>query len=196
MNKIELRNYCREKIKETPLDCFHDWGKEMFKIVSVTPEWKNSSTIFLFVSTPDEVDTMPFLLAALGDRKTVCVPKITGCGKMDAVQIENISQLEKGRFGIFEPTADCVKVKKKKIDLIILPCFAADSTGKRLGKGGGYYDRYCEDIKCKKITLCPEMLLFDDGIIPTEKWDIRTDYIASEKRLIKAVTGNGDKKEI
>ena len=105
---------------------------------------------------------------------------------MDAVEINDLSELKSGKFGISEPIEGCPSVKKDKIDLVLLPCLAADEQGNRLGKGGGFYDRFCEKISCKKIILCPELLLMKSETIPTEAHDITADAVATETRIIKA----------
>ena len=105
---------------------------------------------------------------------------------MEAVEIKNQAQLSSGKFGIYEPDDTCLPVPKNEIDLMLLPCLAADENGRRLGRGGGYYDRFCEDYTGDKIIVCPEILLLKDGEIPTKKWDITADGVVTEKRFISA----------
>ncbi|HAS38408.1 MAG TPA: 5-formyltetrahydrofolate cyclo-ligase [Ruminococcaceae bacterium] len=187
MDKTELRNFCRRKIKNTSPKDFTEWGKMIFDLIVETDEWKTAETVFAFVSLPDEIDTRYLIESALKSKR-LCVPKITGNGTMEAVEIKNSDDLETGRFGIPEPKDYCPTVPKKDIDLIIMPCFAADGDGHRLGKGGGFYDRFCENLGCPKIVACPEMLLFEKGEIPTEKWDVGADYVATENQIIEVKT--------
>ena len=105
---------------------------------------------------------------------------------MEAVEIKNQAQLSSGKFGIYEPDDTSLSVEKNEIDLVLLPCLAADENGRRLGRGGGYYDRFCEDCGGVKLVLCPEMLLLGEGEIPTEKWDIIADGVVTEKRFVPA----------
>lgn len=185
MNKIELRKKCREIIGSTPPEKFIDWGEKISAVVLASDEWKNAETVFIFVSTKNEPDTKLLLINALKEGKRLCVPRITGDGTMDAVEIKNFSALENGKFGILEPNEDCKAVEKSEIDLILLPCFAADESGNRLGKGGGFYDRFCEETDCKKIIICPEIFLMKSGKIPTEAHDVAAENVATEKRFIR-----------
>lgn len=185
MDKTELRRNCRRRLANTPPENFKVWGERVFNLIAKTDEWKNSRTVFCFMSLPDEIDTYPLIEAAL-QSKCLCVPKITENGMMNAVQIRTLSDLERGKFGILEPKSHCRIVAKKDIDLIIMPCLAADTDGHRLGKGGGYYDRFCETLECKKIAVCPEMLLSEDGNVPTEKWDVSADFVVTENRITGA----------
>ena len=53
------------------------------------------------------------------------------------------------RFGIAEP-----KHSQRVIpDIIIMPLLGFDSYGTRLGYGGGYYDRYCQDIAPNALRI-------------------------------------------
>lgn len=184
--KEAIRAICRERIKNLSLQSFEKWGAEMGSLVCASEEWKNAGTVFVYASLPTEADTMPLLKNAFDSGKRVCVPKIVGRGVMNAVEIKSLSELKKGTFGIFEPDDDCPVAKADEIDLVILPCFAAGEDGTRLGKGGGYYDRFCARGKATRFALCPEAFIFGDGVIPTEEWDIKADFVVTEKRIIKA----------
>ena len=186
MEKKDLRSACLEKIKNTPSENFRKWGAEVCDIVTKTEQWKNAETVFIFVSLPTETDTSELIKNALNTGKRLCVPKIVGNGIMEAVEIKNQAQLRSGKFGIYEPDDTSLSVEKNEIDLMLLPCLAADENGRRLGRGGGYYDRFCEDYTGDKLIVCPEILLLKDGEIPTEKWDITADGVVTEKRFISA----------
>ena len=186
MDKKELRSACLEKIKITPPEKFREWGEEICDIVTKTEQWKNAETVFIFVSMQTETDTSELIQNALNTGKRLCVPKIIEDGIMEAVEIKNQAQLRSGKFGIYEPDDTSPSVAKNEIDLVLLPCLAADENGRRLGRGGGYYDRFCEDYTGDKIIVCPEMLLFKNGEIPTEKWDITADGVVTEKRFLSA----------
>lgn len=188
MNKEMLRKKCKEKISHISPKTFEKWGEEIFSSVTQTEEWEKARTVFIFVSFKSEADTTPLLLGALRSGKRLCVPKITGKRTMVAVEIKSLSDLKSGKFGIFEPIDGCRTVEKSEIDLAILPCLAADEKGHRLGRGGGFYDRFCENLSCAKIAICPEMLLTENGEIPIEGHDVSVDKIATEKRIIEPST--------
>ena len=43
-----------------------------------------------------------------------------------------------------EPVPEARLIRPEEIDLAVIPCLSCDGKGRRLGKGGGYYDRYLE----------------------------------------------------
>ena len=70
-----------------------------------------------------------------------------------------------------------------EIDLVIVPGVAfARQTLLRLGRGGGYYDRYLSSCPALRIALALESQLLDD-ILPAEAHDLAMDMLVSEKRI-------------
>jgi len=51
-------------------------------------------------------------------------------------------QLVKSSFGVYEPLPDAIAVSPQKGDVVLVPALAIDLRGRRLGFGGGYYDRW------------------------------------------------------
>ena len=64
--------------------------------------WKRASGVLLTVSTPQELDTMPLLQAALGQGKPLFLPKCSG-KKMSFYLLLELSDLRRGAFGLWEP---------------------------------------------------------------------------------------------
>jgi len=69
------------------------------------------------------------------------------------------------------------------IDAALVPMVGFDRTGRRLGYGAGYYDRFFEaNPHIPRIGMayaCQEAEL-----IPTEPFDARMDYIVTEDEVI------------
>ena len=182
--KSEIRKKYRKRIKEIPAEYFKKSGRAICGSVIKTNAWITARTVFVYASLPTEADTTELLTEAIRSGKRLCVPKITAAGKMDAVEIESLSQLKPGKFGIPEPIEECKAVTAQEIDLIVMPCLAAGEDGTRLGKGGGFYDRFCENYSGKKMVLCPEAVLCKSGELPFDFWDINADAVVSENRII------------
>lgn len=87
-----------------------------------------------------------------------------------------------GIFGFAEALGDPANLNEA--DLILVPALSATTSGERLGKGKGYYDR-----ALKKVTSIKVAVVFDEEVLsflPTDAHDEKVDYIATEKRLIRA----------
>ena len=90
---------------------------------------------------------------------------------MDWVEIPDLALLGPGAFGILEPPADLPAADPAAFarPLALIPCLAAGRDGVRLGRGGGYYDRFLAHYKGAKLLLCPEAVLTDT--LPCDDWD-------------------------
>ena len=147
-------------------------------------QYRAAHTLFCFVGTAHEPDTLPLIRQALADGKRVAVPLCTGPGKMQARQITTPADLTgTGAFGILEPLPDCPVIAKSHIDFALVPCLACDATGRRLGHGGGYYDRYLAGAAFGWAVICPEVFLLPD--IPAGQHDLKATYIVTEKRVLQ-----------
>jgi len=145
------------------------------------PEYQAADTVFCFVSTAGEIDTHGILAAALADGKTLCVPLCVGKGVMELRQITDLSQLQPGSYGILEPAADAPAISTDDVDFAILPCTTCSHGGARLGKGGGYYDRFLSHYRGGTVLLCREKLIRDE--IPVEPHDYPVPWVLTERGL-------------
>ena len=74
-------------------------------------------------------------------------------------------------MNILEPAAHTPTITPEEIDLLIVPGVAFTADGRRMGYGGGYYDRFIPQCtKARILALAFEEQIVDD--IPTESHDI------------------------
>lgn len=145
------------------------------------PEYRAAKTVFCFVGTSREPHTLPFLERALAQGKRVCVPLCLRPGEMEARQIERISDLAPGRYGILEPPLFAPRICAEEIDFAAIPCLACTRSGDRLGKGGGFYDRFLAEYSHARVLLCLDKLIMDE--IPMEAHDRVVAPVLSERGL-------------
>lgn len=93
-----------------------------------------AKTILLYYPVNNEVDVLP-LFKRYKD-KTLLLP-VSHRKEMTASPFEGNEKMHRGKFRIPEPTTPTFT---GDIDLIIVPAVAYDKQGRRLGRGGGYYD--------------------------------------------------------
>lgn len=177
--KQSLRKQIRAQMQLMPDDYFHQAGQEICRRVAESEAYRQAKVIFCFVSHGKEPNTYPLLEQALADGKTLCVPLCKAEGEMDAKMIHSLNELQPGTYGIPEPGENAETLLPSQIDLAIIPCLAATKSGKRLGKGGGYYDRFLANFTGKALLLCPKKLIQCD--IPTEAHDIPLPWVITEK---------------
>ncbi len=118
-------------------------------------EYQQARAIMLYLPTPQEVDTAEIALHAWQHGKTVLAPKVNRQQRhMLAMEIHSFDDgLVTGSFGLREPHDNATVWPSEEIDLIIVPALAYDVTGGRLGRGGGFYDRFLSE-PCVSAVTC------------------------------------------
>ncbi len=153
-------------------------GARIAAQIAGLPEYKAARTVFAFVGSAREIDTAGLLAQMLADGKRVCLPLCGQNGEMTAREIRSLDQLRPGAFGLLEPPESCPAVPPQEIALGLIPCAVCDRAFHRVGKGGGYYDRYLVQSPMTRMALCPEGLLLDT--VPQEPHDQPMDGIVTE----------------
>lgn len=167
---------------------------EIFARLTSFAEYKKARTILCFVSTDIEVDTVNIINAALSDGKAVAVPKcLDKQGKMDFFLIHSLDDLEKGEFGLLEPDpARFEKLSDYRNSLCILPGFAFDRQGFRIGFGKGYYDRFLKDYTGVTAGICYNTCIA--AALPHGRYDKPADYIVTCKYILTVKEQQSTKK--
>jgi len=155
-------------------------------------EFADARTVMIFLPMPGEIDARDIARAAWAAHKRVVVPKVRRGrrGLMDAIEIRSLeADLEVSGWGIPEPTCD-KPFDAGELDLIVVPALAFDRRGNRLGRGGGYYDRFLRrvgggSLLCGLAFACQ---LLDE--LPTEPHDRTVDMVASDEEFLRF--GRGD----
>jgi 5-formyltetrahydrofolate cyclo-ligase len=182
--KRELRAKYRKIREDLPLAEKQRYDKQIFERFIACDFYKNAKTILCFVSTPLEVDTIRLINRALADKKTVAVPKCLNLeGKMDFYIIHSLNDLEKSTFSLLEPDIKkSKKLKNFKNSICVLPGFAFDKDGYRIGFGKGYYDRFLNKYDGKKIAVCYNNCITNQ--LPRGRYDVAADYIVTPKYIL------------
>ncbi len=183
--KTELRKKAKEILKAQSPDIRLVNGDKMADILLKSPIWNKAKSVFCFYSLPSEPSTLKIINEAIKQGKKLSLPKCEECGQMSLHIINSLTDLREGAYGILEPQGTNT-LTPEEIDLALLPCLAASLDGSRLGKGGGYYDRFLQSFTGTTVVLCQDELILENGSIPMEKHDIYAQYILTQTKLIKA----------
>lgn len=130
-----------------------------------------------------EVDTFPLIKKAFIEGKKVIVPKISGEGELEHIELTSTDELEKNHLGIPEPS-NGKTYPISKLDLVIVPMVAGDLQKNRLGYGKGYYDRFLEKCPAIKMGLLFDCQLYENKL-PVESFDIPLDILVTESQRIE-----------
>lgn len=172
--KQTIRREVRRRIKELGADAMSDAAREIFAEVELTEQFQKAECVALFAAMKDEVPTDETLRRWLAMGKRVVVPRVEG----DVMRFYDYSpeRMQTGAFGIEEPMGD-EEYPASCIDLIIVPARAFTKGGARLGRGGGFYDKYMSlpGFRAYKIGIAFGCQMFDE--LPTDRHDIIVDEV-------------------
>ncbi len=155
-------------------------SKAIQKRLEETDVFHGASCVALYNAIAGEVQTMG-LLERWYEKKQLLLPRVVG-EDLSFSPYKGVEALKVGAFGIMEPDDLEAEVAAKDIDLVIVPGVAFDRGLNRLGRGGGYYDRWLSSLDVPTIGLCFNFQLMD--AIPTEAFDKKMDMIITEKEII------------
>lgn len=179
---MDFKNTLRREIanKLDAISNKKDLSVKLSNNLFTTKEWHICNEVFIYISFKNEVETDYIIQRAISENKTVYAPLITK-KEMTFHRIDNLkSELITNKYGIKEPPAGLKEKKTDKNSLVLVPGVAFTKQGERLGRGGGFYDRYLEKNPDGYLIA----IAFEDQIVdklPTEKWD---------KKVHKIVTNN------
>ena len=108
-----------------------------------------ADTIFAYLSLDDEVNLSPLLSTWIDESRAVGVPLVSWENKtMRAGLLTSLdeSTLQETRHGLREPIHRH-PIPSDYIDVALVPGVGFDASGGRLGRGGGFYDRYLESSR-------------------------------------------------
>lgn len=133
----------------------------------------NYKIILGFIPIKSEPDILPFLVSKYNSGFIVGIPAIVG-NEMIFKTWNN--KFRKGKFGLLEADTDQLVNFIQPDILCITPLVACTVTGDRLGRGGGFYDRFfAKHYKIFKVGVCYKEQVLSK--IPTKSHDIKLDKV-------------------
>ena len=154
----------------------------LFERFLALPQTAESGTIFLFYGMGAEPDTRQPLPVLLRQGKTVLLPRCLPGHRLELRRYRGEEHLLRHRYGMLEPDDSCPPALPEEAELALVPALCYDEAGMRMGRGGGYYDRFLTGFPGKTVGLCRDALL--QRRVPTEEHDRGVHLVLTETRLI------------
>jgi 5-formyltetrahydrofolate cyclo-ligase len=140
-----------------------DAGRLLRDLVLDLPEAQMAGTVAAYVSIGTEPPTRSLVFALWKRGSYVLLPLLRPDGDLDWASYEGPDSLEPGPGRLLQPTAAPRGVAAvTSADLVIVPALAADLRGRRLGRGGGSYDRALARVGAAVPTIA---LLYDGELL-------------------------------
>jgi 5-formyltetrahydrofolate cyclo-ligase len=154
--------------------------------VRALPEFASARAVLLTLPFRNEWDTLPLVRAALAAGKTVAMPRVDAQARM--LELHALADVGRdvlpGFQGIPEPLPECPRVAHEAIDFVLVPGVAFDRTGRRLGYGGGYYDRLLPLLSPRAARVAGAFLLQLVDRVPAAPHDVAVDAIVTESGVL------------
>jgi 5-formyltetrahydrofolate cyclo-ligase len=149
--------------------------------------WSASTTIALFATMPGEVDTSPLIRVAQQAGKRLLFPRMVPGKTLEFVHVEQVESLRTGRYGVREPDSRISAQVIPDDALVLVPGYAFDRDGGRLGRGAGYYDRALAGLRGD--SGYPTFIGVGFAIqivesVPMTAFDVRMDGLVTETELL------------
>ena len=151
--------------------------------VQALPEFAAAKVVMAYMSMGSEFDTRPLVEAVLQRGAQLVLPRVDKATKTLALYAVCDLQhdLKSGVWGIREPDpARCKVVPLSQVDLILMPGAVFDRERRRLGYGGGFYDKMLALPERHALTVAAA---FDEQMVlcvPTEPHDIPVDILVTD----------------
>jgi len=152
----------------------------------------SSRHIATYLAADGEIDPAPLTHRLWTSGKTLYLPVLAPFSRQRLwfARYQPGDPLVANRYGIPEPLVRDL-IRPWALDLILTPLVAFDSTGHRIGMGGGYYDRSLAFLhnrhhwqKPRRLGLAYEFQKRE--MIEPNPWDIPLDGIATEAHIYTA----------
>ncbi|HQP09799.1 MAG TPA: 5-formyltetrahydrofolate cyclo-ligase [Candidatus Omnitrophota bacterium] len=146
-------------------------------------EFQKAETVLFYASIDGEVETFDMMKKAHQLGKTVGLPSILkDRKKIVPMAVASLEEgLEEGPYGIKQPKPAQTRVlDEEALDMVVVPGVAFDRKNNRLGRGGGYYDRFLKSLPSRTVTVG---LAYDFQIMDSfpfqEKHDVSVSCVLS-----------------
>ena len=149
------------------------------------PEIERSRTVMAFWSFGSEVPTAD-LIDRLHERGVaVALPRIAA-GELEPRTYVPGDAVSTTWFGAAEPV-DGLVVRPTELDVVLVPGIAFDRAGRRIGYGGGYYDRFLRRTRpgALRAGICFDLQLVDEDL-PAGAFDLAIDIVVTGSAVVRA----------
>ena len=166
------------------------------KAVAGLPRFSSGKRVALYLPFDRETDTAALIAAARRRGVRIYVPVIVDRrhGRIRFYPLER--NVRRGVYGISVPKRLSRPTAPRWLNLIVIPLVGVDARGRRLGMGGGFYDRALEFRRRRRHWTGPHVvgLAFDCQRAESafaDPWDVSLDSLATESGLEKFMTPGG-----
>jgi 5-formyltetrahydrofolate cyclo-ligase len=186
--KFKLRKDLRAKRRALPPADHRLRSEFAAAAVARLPGFKSGARVAVYLPFDGETDTAALLRAAGRRGVRLYVPVVIDLRHRRLRFYPLSERTRRGVFGISVPHRNASPVVPRWFNLIVAPLVGVDAAGRRLGMGGGFYDRALAFRRVRRYWRGPMLVGFAFDCQKTDTmfadpWDVRLDALATESGL-------------
>jgi 5-formyltetrahydrofolate cyclo-ligase len=183
--KRRVRNAVREKRDAVPGDVREERAERVVERFLDLPEVERARAVMLFSSFGSEVPTGSLIERLHARGVVVALPRIEGTALVPIPYAPG-DPTTTTPFGAEEPVGG-PPLDPSSIDVVGVPGLAFDRGGRRIGYGGGYYDRFLRGLPAFTVGVVFGLQVLGEDL-PAGRFDLPVDAIVTEEETIRAAT--------
>jgi 5-formyltetrahydrofolate cyclo-ligase len=163
-------------------------SRRIAESIAALASFGSARAVLLTLPFRSEWDATLLARIAIESGKRVAVPRVDAAARVLALHsIDDVDlHAAPGFRGIPEPHASQPSVAPESIEWALVPGVAFDVEGRRLGYGGGYYDRLLSLLAPGAPRVAGAFELQIVAAVPAAPHDLAMDFIVTETRTIDA----------
>lgn len=154
--------------------------------------YQRACRIAAYLPQDGELDPEPLLRGAIKRGKKCFVPSLHTFqyNRLWFLPWYPDSPTSPNKYGIPEPRRRRLRISAQHLDIVLVPLVGFDVRGRRLGMGGGYYDRTFAYLNRnthwrKPLLIGVAHACQQTSGLPQETWDIQLDAVVTERDIMR-----------
>lgn len=189
IHKRSLRTELRGRLTAVSAERLRAGSKAAAERLAATEEFRAARAIMIFLPLRYEIDARALALRAWQEDKTVTVPLVgNGQRHMIPLIVRSLEEpMDADHYGVSTPRAG-EPFPIEMLDLVVVPGLGFDREGGRIGRGGGFYDRFLAQPYFRATTCGLAIAEQVVGRVPTEPHDVPLDMLVTDTHLFRFAT--------
>lgn len=156
--------------------------------IAALPAFDGAVTVLATLPFGSEWDSRPLAQVALDRGKALLLPRVDPAAR--TLVLHRVADLDadvvRGYLGVPEPSPEAPVARPSEVDCVLVPGVAFDAAGRRLGYGGGFYDRLLPQLRAgvARIAGAFDVQIADE--VPAGAHDVAVDAIVTPTRTLAA----------
>jgi len=150
------------------------------------PQVMASRALIAYAAFGAEANIDPLLAALIERGAGVLLPWVEGA-ELRLARVRDLeADLAPGWRGVREPRMSGRRpARADRVDLVLTPLVAFDDRGRRLGYGGGHFDRLLARVAPGTTVIGVAYAMQQCAVIPTETHDVPLDLVVTDDGVLQ-----------